>query len=120
MTARVVPEPHCPHPLNRQPHLWIAVTIPLQPYVGPAVISKYCREGRVGGRRAMFNSRRALILAFGLAATGCTNLDFIQDPQFGVFSSDQIEPFLKSVRCELITFYTANEQRTNLFNDVVN
>jgi hypothetical protein len=41
----------------------------------------------------------------------CTSLRLIHDPQFGFVSSDQIPGLLKSVRCELKTFYAANAAR---------
>lgn len=46
---------------------------------------------------------------------GCVSPTLIHDPQTGVISRDQIPGFLKSVRCELATFYEANWYNISLF-----
>jgi hypothetical protein len=56
---------------------------------------------------------RAAIGACGAAffLASCT-LQNIQDPQFGMLSGEHVLPgLLKSIRCELITFYAANRER---------
>jgi hypothetical protein len=45
------------------------------------------------------------------ALTGCTSLFYVHDPQAGVISAGQLPSFLKSIRCELITFYELERQR---------
>ena len=34
-------------------------------------------------------------------------------------SEEQIVPLLRSIRCELLTFYDANRQRMNLYEDLM-
>ena len=51
--------------------------------------------------------------------TGCASLNLIHDPQTGIISRDEIPRFLKSVRCELSTFYQANLYRRRLFDDKI-
>jgi hypothetical protein len=56
---------------------------------------------------------RAAIGACGAAffLASCT-LQNIQDPQFGMLSGEHVLPgLLKSIKCELLTFYTANGAR---------
>jgi hypothetical protein len=60
----------------------------------------------------------AIGAAFGLAA--CSTLDHIHSPQFGLLSSDQIPNLIKSVRCELVTFYAANAARKNELDAIRN
>jgi hypothetical protein len=46
---------------------------------------------------------------------GCASLELIHDPQTGVISRTEVPRFLKSVRCELSTFYHANLNRRAFF-----
>ena len=46
---------------------------------------------------------------------GCVSPNLIHDPQTGIISRDQIPGFLKSVRCELATFYEANWYNISIF-----
>jgi hypothetical protein len=43
--------------------------------------------------------------------TSCTSLFFVHDPQSGVISAGQLPGFLKSIRCELVTFYQLELKR---------
>jgi hypothetical protein len=43
-----------------------------------------------------------------LMLAGCVSPNLIHDPQTGIISREQVPGFLKSVRCELATFYEAN------------
>jgi hypothetical protein len=45
----------------------------------------------------------------------CASLEYLHDPQFGFVSREQLPKFLKSVRCELVTFYDANRRRSKLY-----
>jgi hypothetical protein len=64
----------------------------------------------------MFGVRHGLASLFCCAAlTGCASLALIHDPQTGVISRDEVPRFLKSVRCELSTFYQANLFRRTIF-----
>jgi hypothetical protein len=40
---------------------------------------------------------------------GCASFEFIQDPRIGALSKDRLPGLIKSLRCELATFYTANQ-----------
>lgn len=46
---------------------------------------------------------------------GCASLNLIHDPQTGIITRDEVPRFLKSVRCELSTFYQANLARRTFF-----
>jgi hypothetical protein len=43
---------------------------------------------------------------------------FVHDPQSGVITRDQIQSFIKSTRCELITYFEANRRRKEQFFDL--
>jgi hypothetical protein len=55
-----------------------------------------------------------VVLAASLLA-GCTSLFFVHDPQSGLISAGQVPGFLKSVRCELITFYDLEARRKSAY-----
>lgn len=76
-------------------------------------------RGLGGGEVMSALFRAAACCAVGSMLSACASLNHIHDPQFGVFSRQQVEPFLKSLRCELITFYDANRQKTKFFEDAV-
>jgi len=58
---------------------------------------------------SFFNCVLALCLG------SCASLEVLHDPQFGVMSREQLPKFVKSVRCELVTFYDANRRRLKLY-----
>jgi hypothetical protein len=49
----------------------------------------------------------------------CTSLFFVHDPSTGVISAGQLPGFLKSVRCELITFYEVERSRKVAYDKLV-
>lgn len=55
--------------------------------------------------------RAGIAAVAAIALASCSTLDNIHDPQFGLLSPDQVPELIKSVRCELITFYAANAAR---------
>lgn len=52
---------------------------------------------------------------FALWLGSCASLEYLHDPQFGFVSREQLPKFLKSVRCELVTFYDANRRRAKSY-----
>jgi hypothetical protein len=44
-----------------------------------------------------------------IVVAACASFEVIQDPRFGALSKDRLPGLIKSLRCELATFYTANE-----------
>ncbi len=50
--------------------------------------------------------------------TGCAGLFFVHDPATGVISAGQIPNLLKSLRCELITFYQIQRVRRDNYKKV--
>lgn|GEM_PF-6688915 len=50
-----------------------------------------------------------------LLLAACSDLYFVHDPETGIIHRDQIPAFLKSVRCEVKTFISANDQRRGLY-----
>jgi hypothetical protein len=79
-------------------------------------IDTLMKQSRVVGQSVRWIGGVIAICAGAFAVGGCTSLFYAHDPQFGPMSRDQIPPFLQSLRCELITFYEANNQRHNLFD----
>lgn len=64
----------------------------------------------------MFVVRRGLASLLGCAVlTGCASLELVHDPQTGLINRAEVPRFLKSVRCELSTFYQANLARRDMF-----
>src|ERR1700674_1482119 len=59
----------------------------------------------------------AAVCVVSVLLNSCASLNYIHDPQFWVMNREQVPAFLKSIRCELITFYVANRQRQKLFDD---
>jgi hypothetical protein len=47
--------------------------------------------------------------------TACTSLYHVHDPQTGVISAGELPRFLKSVRCEMITFYQISRERQKAY-----
>lgn len=45
----------------------------------------------------------------------CTSLFFVHDPTLGLLSVGQLPSFLKSLRCELVTFYQIERTRKSLY-----
>jgi hypothetical protein len=60
-----------------------------------------------GGEWTML-SRSAVGCAVSVLLSSCASLDLIHDPQTGVIDRSQVRGFIKSVRCELKTFYELN------------
>lgn len=56
-------------------------------------------------------SRAAACAGICLAMAGCTSLYYIHDPQTGVITAGELPNFLKSVRCEVVTFYQIERER---------
>ena len=50
----------------------------------------------------------------------CTSLNFVHDPQTGVITRQQVEGFLKSTRCEILTYFEANRRRKSEYFDLSN
>ena len=44
----------------------------------------------------------------GIWLAGCASFEVIHDPRFGAVSKEHLPKLIKSVQCELATFYTAN------------
>jgi hypothetical protein len=85
---------------------------------GPICLDRFRHHARPGGEMRLvghgFWALHALVLA------GCADLSVIHDPQTGLISSDQVDAFLKSVRCELRTFYAANNQNEKSYAAAIN
>jgi hypothetical protein len=45
----------------------------------------------------------------------CASLNYVHDPQFGIVDRSLLPSLIKSLRCELVTFYTANRRRQQDF-----
>jgi hypothetical protein len=67
----------------------------------------------------MLTSRIAPVCVIGTLLASCTSLNLLHDPQTGVIGRDQIPGFLKSVRCELKTFYEANWWRQRQYRNAL-
>lgn len=48
---------------------------------------------------------------------GCASFEVIQDPRIGALSKSRLPGLIKSLRCELATFYTANEFHRERLSD---
>jgi hypothetical protein len=57
-----------------------------------------------------------IVLCYGLSS--CASLDLIHDPHTGLISRDQVTKFVKSVRCEIITYLEANRRRKQYYFDL--
>ncbi|MEI9805762.1 MAG: hypothetical protein WDN48_16885 [Pseudolabrys sp.] len=64
--------------------------------------------------------RVALTVIASLLLGACASPYYVHDPLSGYIGRDQVPPLLKSVRCELVTFYEANRQRALLFQAQAN
>lgn len=62
-------------------------------------------------------ARVATCAVASLMLSGCADLFLIHDPETGFITKDQIEPFLKATRCEMKTFYAANDKRQTEFEN---
>jgi hypothetical protein len=58
---------------------------------------------------------RLAVLPATLFLASCAALNAVHDPQSGLITRAQVPKLLQSVRCELITFYDANEVKQNAF-----
>ncbi|GGI25665.1 MULTISPECIES: hypothetical protein [Bradyrhizobium] len=56
-------------------------------------------------------SRAAACLGACFAMGGCTSLYYVHDPQTGVITAGELPYFLKSIRCEVVTFYQIERER---------
>jgi hypothetical protein len=59
--------------------------------------------------------RAGCAVAGALVLASCASLNFVHDPHSGPIDRKEVPLLLKSIRCELITFYEANRQRRRLF-----
>jgi hypothetical protein len=59
--------------------------------------------------------RFGAVAAILVLCNGCASPYFFHDPQLGWISAEQVPDILKSVRCELVTFYEANRSRQAAF-----
>jgi hypothetical protein len=58
---------------------------------------------------SLSNGMRALALCSAAGwVSGCASFEVIHDPRFGAVSKEHLPKLIKSVQCELETFYTAN------------
>ena len=64
--------------------------------------------------------RTCITLGATLALASCSTLQNIHDPQFGLLSRENIPALVKSIRCELTTFYAANAARKKKLDDLRN
>ncbi|MGY3396438.1 hypothetical protein ACVWW6_009029 [Bradyrhizobium sp. USDA 3311] len=64
-----------------------------------------------GGGHMWNFSRAAACVGICLAMGGCTSLYYIHDPQTGVITAGELPYFLKSIRCEVVTFYQIERER---------
>jgi hypothetical protein len=62
--------------------------------------------------------RACACLAAAFALASCSTLQNIHDPQFGLLGDPP--DLLKSIKCELITFYAANAARKRALDDIRN
>lgn len=68
-------------------------------------------EGTIWGAIMFAIVRVAASFAACLVLCACASPFFIQDPQIGFVSREQIPYLIKSLRCELATYIAANNQR---------
>jgi hypothetical protein len=60
----------------------------------------------------MLHAFKAAVMCCAIISLfGCTSLENIHDPRVGTVSRESLPGLIKSIRCELETFYTANESR---------
>jgi hypothetical protein len=65
--------------------------------------------------------RIGAVTAISIACSGCASPYFFHDPQLGWISAAQVPDIVKSVRCELVTYYQANRaRRTNFIAQIKN
>jgi hypothetical protein len=68
----------------------------------------------------MFTMARVAAICLASFSIGsCGVMNYIHDPQFGLLNRSEVTSLLKSLRCELITFYEANRQTRNTFYSIV-
>jgi hypothetical protein len=63
---------------------------------------------------------RACVLALALLVGACSSLERVHDPKFGALDKDQVASLIKSVRCELVSFYAANAARKRRLDSIRN
>ncbi|WP_128932217.1 hypothetical protein [Bradyrhizobium zhanjiangense] len=68
-----------------------------------------------GGVHMWKFSRAAACVGICLAMGGCTSLYHIHDPQTGVITAGELPYFLKSIRCEVVTFYQIERERRKAY-----
>jgi hypothetical protein len=49
--------------------------------------------------------------------SACASLDLIHDPETGLITRSEVPGFMKSVRCEMATFYQANASRQKVYTE---
>ncbi|WP_375779171.1 hypothetical protein ACE103_09295 [Bradyrhizobium sp. ma5] len=59
--------------------------------------------------------RRVVSVCLSTLLAGCASLYAVHDPSTGVLTTGQVQGFLKSLRCELITFYELERSRKAAF-----
>jgi hypothetical protein len=64
--------------------------------------------------------RTCIATGAAIVLASCSTLQNIHDPQFLLLSRDQIPALLKSIRCELTTFYAANSARKRELDQIRN
>jgi hypothetical protein len=59
----------------------------------------------------MYSAGKALVVGgISILLTSCASFEVIQDPRFGALSKEQLPKLIKSIRCELATFYSVNRK----------
>jgi hypothetical protein len=59
----------------------------------------------------MCHAGKALVVGgISILLTSCASFEVIQDPRFGALSKEQLPKLIKSLRCELATFYSVNRK----------
>jgi hypothetical protein len=59
--------------------------------------------------------RHVAVAAISILCSGCASPFFFHDPQLGWVTAEQVPDVIKSVRCELVTYYEANRLRRQNF-----
>jgi hypothetical protein len=62
--------------------------------------------------------RTCVLIVVAITAASCSTLDHVHDPQYGLLGNPP--NLLKSIRCELITFYAANAARKKALDRIRN
>src|ERR1700722_17366177 len=90
------------------------------PHSGPVPLLDFLQSPDVEWDRVEGNCcmRTCVSLAIGLTVASCSTLENIHDPQYGLLGDPSV--LIKSIRCELITFYAANAARKRALDDIRN